>query len=187
MNFFRASALLFCISQPVWSQVPLPKPADVKLLSVYPAKIELPSEDASSQVVVTATLNDGRILDLTHSVKYTVTDGKTASVNESGRLLPRANGTTELTIAFGDKTTKVPLEVSHVGENRPINFANHVVPIFTKLGCNSGGCHGKQSGQNGFKISLLGFEPELDYQTLVKEGRGRRLFPASPDQSLFLL
>src|SRR5262249_31001928 len=59
--------------------------------------------------------------------------------------------------------------------------------IFTKLGCNSGGCHGKSGGQNGFALSLLGFVPELDYQTLVKENRGRRLFPASPDNSLLLL
>src|SRR5205807_722300 len=72
-------------------------------------------------------------------------------------------------------------------ENLPINFANQVVPIFTKLGCNSGGCHGKMSGQNGFRLSLLGFEPDLDYQTLVKEGRGRRVFPAAPDNSLLLL
>jgi hypothetical protein len=61
------------------------------------------------------------------------------------------------------------------------------VPIFTKLGCNSGGCHGKASGQNGFKLSLLGFEPEVDYNALVKEARGRRLFPAAPDYSLVLL
>ena len=60
------------------------------------------------------------------------------------------------------------------------------MPIFTKLTCNSGGCHGKASGQNGFKLSLLGFYPEEDYEFLVKEGRGRRLFPASPDESLLL-
>src|SRR5207253_6461722 len=56
----------------------------------------------------------------------------------------------------------------------------------TKLGCNGGGCHGKASGQNGFKISLLGFEPEVDYTALVKEARGRRVFPAAPDYSLLL-
>ncbi|MEO2089775.1 MAG: DUF1549 and DUF1553 domain-containing protein, partial [Gemmataceae bacterium] len=61
------------------------------------------------------------------------------------------------------------------------------MPVFTKLGCNSGGCHGKQAGQNGFRLSLLGFAPELDYATLVKESRGRRLLPAAPDDSLFLL
>src|SRR5262249_37771340 len=48
-------------------------------------------------------------------------------------------------------------------------------------------CHGKASGQNGFKLSLLGFEPTEDYEYLVKEGRGRRLFPAAPDRSLLLL
>ncbi len=70
--------------------------------------------------------------------------------------------------------------------NLPINFTNHIIPIFTKLGCNGGGCHGKSGGQNGFALSLLGFVPELDYQTLVKENRGRRLMPAAPDYSLLL-
>ena len=74
-----------------------------------------------------------------------------------------------------------------MGENLPLNFTNQVVPVFTKLGCNSGGCHGKLAGQNGFRLSLLGFEPDLDFMTLVKEGRGRRLFPANPDASLFLM
>ena len=70
--------------------------------------------------------------------------------------------------------------------DRPINFANRIVPIFTKYGCNGGGCHGKSGGQNGFRLSLLGFEPAEDYEHLVKEARGRRLFPAAPQQSLLL-
>ena len=67
-----------------------------------------------------------------------------------------------------------------------INFTNRIVPVFTKGSCNSGGCHGKSGGQNGFRLSLLGFEPEEDYEHLVKEARGRRLFPASPENSLLL-
>jgi len=59
---------------------------------------------------------------------------------------------------------------------RPINFANQIVPIFTKAGCNAGGCHGKSSGQNGFKLSLLGFEPTEDYEHLLKEARGEEFF-----------
>ena len=70
--------------------------------------------------------------------------------------------------------------------DRPLNFANDIVPIFTKASCNSGGCHGKASGQNGFKLSLLGFEPQEDYEHIVKEARGRRVFPAAPEQSLLL-
>ena len=71
--------------------------------------------------------------------------------------------------------------------DRPLTFTTRIEPILTKLSCNSGGCHGKIQGQNGFRLSLLGFDPELDYVTIVKEGRGRRVFPAAAEQSLLLL
>ncbi len=71
---------------------------------------------------------------------------------------------------------------------RPLGFVDDVVPILTKASCNSGGCHAKAgNGQNGFRLSLLGFEPREDYDHIVKEGHGRRVFPASPEQSLLLL
>lgn len=69
----------------------------------------------------------------------------------------------------------------------PVRFGTEVVPVLTRLGCNSGGCHGKATGQNGFRLSLLGFEPEFDYEAIVRESRGRRLFPAAAEQSLLLL
>jgi hypothetical protein len=165
----------------------LPKPADVQALAVYPPKIALKSSDDAQQIILTATLANARLQDLSGDVAYTVTDPKVARVSTSGRVMPVANGATEITAAFGDKVVKVPVACEGCDVNLPINFGNQVVPIFTKLGCNSGGCHGKASGQNGFKISLLGFEPEVDYAALVKEARGRRLFPAAPDQSLLLL
>lgn len=74
------------------------------------------------------------------------------------------------------------------GSARPVSFVNDVVPVLTKAGCNAGVCHAKAgNGQNGFQLSLLGFEPQEDYEHLVKENRGRRLFPASPENSLLLL
>ncbi|MES2790604.1 MAG: hypothetical protein V4719_13420, partial [Planctomycetota bacterium] len=68
-----------------------------------------------------------------------------------------------------------------------IAFSTDVVPILTKLSCNSGGCHGKATGQNGFRLSLLGFEPEFDYAALLQEGRGRRISVSSPENSLLLI
>ncbi|WP_182866418.1 DUF1549 domain-containing protein [Rhodopirellula sp. JC639] len=69
----------------------------------------------------------------------------------------------------------------------PVSFVNDVVPVLTKAGCNAGVCHAKAGGgQNGFQLSLLGFEPLEDYQHLVREGRGRRLFPLDPPRSLLL-
>jgi hypothetical protein len=69
-----------------------------------------------------------------------------------------------------------------------VSFVNDIVPLLTKSGCNTGVCHAKAgSGQNGFQFSLLGFEPREDFEHLVNEGRGRRLFPAAPEQSLLLM
>lgn len=69
-----------------------------------------------------------------------------------------------------------------------LNFVNDIEPILTKASCNSGGCHAKAGiGQRGFRLSVLGFEPQEDYEHIVKEGKGRRVFAAAPDQSLLLL
>ncbi|MEQ8786631.1 MAG: DUF1549 and DUF1553 domain-containing protein [Pirellulaceae bacterium] len=69
----------------------------------------------------------------------------------------------------------------------PNSFTNDVLPLLSKHGCNSGQCHGKAIGQNGFKLSLYGFDPAADYAALVHESRGRRVSPAAPEQSLLLL
>ena len=74
-----------------------------------------------------------------------------------------------------------------IADKPTISFVNDVMPIFTKAGCNTGVCHAKAGGgQNGFQLSLLGFEPAEDYDSLVHEARGRRIFPADPSQSLIL-
>ena len=68
----------------------------------------------------------------------------------------------------------------------PVNLENDVLPVLTRAGCNAGACHGKQRGQNGFQLSLLAFDPDFDFSALTQEARGRRVFPASPEQSLLL-
>jgi len=73
-------------------------------------------------------------------------------------------------------------------ETRPTSFVNDVVPVLTKASCNTGACHAKAIvGQRGFRLSLLGFEPQEDYEHIVKEGKGRRVFPPAPEQSLLIL
>src|SRR5262245_30311416 len=72
-------------------------------------------------------------------------------------------------------------------QSAPLDFTNDIVPVLSKQGCNSGACHGKAIGQNGFKLSLFGFDPAFDYAALVHEGRGRRISAAAPDDSLMLL
>ena len=66
-------------------------------------------------------------------------------------------------------------------------FEIDIQPILTARGCNSGPCHGKSRGQNGFALSLLGFDAEMDYRSIVTDARGRRVAPATPADSLLLL
>jgi hypothetical protein len=69
---------------------------------------------------------------------------------------------------------------------RRFNFENDIVPILNRYGCNASGCHGKAEGQNGFKLSVFGFDPAADHAALTQESRGRRIVPVVPDQSLLL-
>jgi hypothetical protein len=169
------------------SAVSLPKPGEIQELTVKPDRVALKGIDDAVQLVITAKLAGGRLIDLTHDVKYEAGNDKAVRVTSTGRVVPLANGETKVTARYGDKLVSVPVKSDSCDVDLAINFGNQIVPIFTKLGCNSGGCHGKASGQGGFKLSLLGFEPDLDFTSLVKEARGRRLFPAAPDHSLLLL
>lgn len=74
--------------------------------------------------------------------------------------------------------------VAHAADS--FHFENDILPILSRYGCNSSGCHGKAEGQGGFKLSVFSSDPEADYAALTKEGRGRRTFPAKPEESLLL-
>ena len=147
----------------------------------------LAGADATLQILVTARDAAGRQQDATRNVTWSSEPEGILTIASNGRVTPLKDGTVTLTASKdGEKATAV-IDVQGASENRDLHFANDVVPVMTKYGCNGGGCHGKSEGQNGFKLSLLGFEPAEDFEHLVHEARGRRLFPAAPTNSLLLL
>ncbi|MDE2757342.1 MAG: DUF1553 domain-containing protein [Acidobacteriota bacterium] len=148
----------------------------------------LRGSEARQQLLVTGRLRDGRLLDYTRKVRYESGPPGIVSIDNPGcgPPLPPGSGRAPAWAARG-RGAGPRLSVGDIGQSRRVNFPNEIVPIFTKSGCNSGGCHGKASGQNGFRLSLFGFEPQEDFEFLVIEGRGRRLFPAAPERSLLLL
>ena len=83
-------------------------------------------------------------------------------------------------------TAAALLFASAVRAKAPPSFVNDVVPLFTRYGCNQGACHGKGAGQNGFRLSLRGYAPELDYRWLTREFSGRRICTDVPEKSLLL-
>jgi hypothetical protein len=162
-------------------------PADstAVVLSVEPNRVLLTRANRQQRILVTAEQSDGRLVDVTSQSSVSVVDPQVATF-VGGTLRGVRDGVTELTVRFGDMSASACISVTGSDELPPVHFANDVVPILAKLGCNSGGCHGKASGQNGFKLSVFGFDPDADYDAIVKEARGRRLFPAIPQRSLFL-
>ncbi len=150
-------------------------------------KFVIAGRDAGQQLLVHGQYDSKQIRDLTRDVNYRVEPAGIVEVDATGHVTPLAEGETWIYVdAQPGITASVAVQVTHIVDDLPVNFPNQIVPIFTKYGCNGGGCHGKSGGQNGFKLSLLGFEPGEDYEWLVKEARGRRLFPAAPHQSLLL-
>ncbi len=143
----------------------------------------LNSQDARQQML--ATTEEGR--DVSRAVAWSSEPPGVVSVDRDGRVSPVRDGEAAVVAKTADGAeARFPVQVIHASQPAPVHFANQIVPIFTKNGCNGGGCHGKAAGQNGFRLSLLGFEPMEDYDHLVKEARGRRLFPAAPERSLLL-
>ena len=149
--------------------------------------------DARLQLMVTAEAAAGQQRDFTRVVQYSANPAGLVEVDATGLVTPLANGDVTVTATIPEaiagaaqRTATVDLKVTGVGAEPPIHFQRQITPIFTKLGCNGGGCHGKISGQNGFRLSLLGFEANEDYDYLVKESRGRRISVANPSSSLLL-
>ncbi|MFN0105249.1 MAG: DUF1549 domain-containing protein [Bryobacteraceae bacterium] len=136
---------------------------------VYPPEIQLFGAGAAQTVVVEG---DGCSL--------RVADGGIAEVS-SGRVVAKAKGATWLTAKCDSGLTTVPVVVRAAGALSRKSFVNDVAPIFTMAGCSGANCHGSIRGQHGFKLSLFGYEPAIDYEAI-----GRRIDKAAPEKSLVL-
>jgi hypothetical protein len=145
--------------------------------------IELPDAFAGQQLLVSENGSD-----VTREATYASTNPAVAKVDAKGYVSPAGDGSAVIQITRGADKLEVPVTVKGFGSTgRSVDFRTEVMPLLSKHGCNAGGCHGKQSGQNGFKLSLFGFDTAFDYEAIAREGRGRRLFLANPDASLFLV
>ena len=79
------------------------------------------------------------------------------------------------------------VELPSGGKIEKVDFERHVMGLLSKAGCNSGGCHGSFQGKNGFRLSLFGYEPNLDYAWLTRDNLARRIDSQDPDASLLLM
>lgn len=154
-------------------------------LRVTPDAVRIERPEDSQQMLVT-DVQGAVSRDLTRSVQFEVKPPLVARVDSDGLIHPLAEGNTQLVIRSGTTEIVVPITIAGFNQPTPVSFQHEVQPILTKARCNSGGCHGKAEGQNGFKLSLLGFDNRFDHDALTKEGKGRRLSVTAPETSLLL-
>lgn len=155
-------------------------------VTVDPPSVTLAGPDARWSLLVQGRGADGRWVDLTRESSYLSLTPQIAEVASQGELRALKDGAATIQVQVAGQTLSVACQVAGTGQRREFNFENDIEPLLGKFGCNSSGCHGKAEGQNGFKLSVFGFDPPADYRALTMEDRGRRVFPAAANRSLLL-
>jgi len=155
-------------------------------LRISPDLLEISSPETSDQFLVTAVDSTGRRFDVTRSATLTLSSPNVAAINAAGRIDPLSDGEATLTAQINEMYATAMIRVRGISHPTPVSFRNDVIPLLSKSGCNSGGCHGKAEGQNGFRLSVFGFDPARDFDAIVRDSHARRVFPAAPEKSLLI-
>ncbi|MCH7988143.1 MAG: DUF1553 domain-containing protein [Planctomycetes bacterium] len=154
-------------------------------LTILPETVSLSGPYASQRLLVEELKNGQFFGQVTKGVTFGSSDLKVVRV-KNGVAFPVGNGEATLTAKFGKRTVSVSVKVDQQESKKGWSFRNHVQSVLAKTGCNSGACHGAASGKNGFKLSLSGYNPQADFQTITRQSRGRRVVPSDPGRSLLL-
>lgn len=173
-------ALALALAAPLRADEPI---ADVQ---VDPPAVTLTGPTARFTLLVHGKTADGRLIDLTRAARYASADSRIVTVGAAGLLVAIDDGTTQVQVEAGGQRRTVTVRVEGARRARTFHFENDITPVLSRFGCNAAGCHGNAEGQNGFKLSVFGYDPAFDYAALVKEARGRRVLHAAPDASLLL-
>ncbi|HLK64034.1 MAG TPA: DUF1549 domain-containing protein [Bryobacteraceae bacterium] len=171
----RLKSLLLFLAAPLLAQK----------LAVLPPTVDLTGPEARQQLIAEATAS-GHQEDWTRTTEWTSSDPKIATVDEHGLVRPVGDGEARITAKSHGVSSNATVRVKDAHAAFQWSFRNHVIPVLTKMGCNSGACHGALAGKNGFKLTLRGYDPDADYATLTRVSVGRRVSLADPPASLML-
>jgi hypothetical protein len=185
------STALFALSLAAWFAGSVcgaaePAPVVPANLTVQPTSIDLRHQRHFHSLQVLGASADGFTLDLREQARFASADPKVAAVDERGWVRPVGSGQTQVTVTVAGQTLTVPVKVQLPAAEPPISFRHEVMAVISKAGCNAGACHGYSLGKNGFKLSLRGSDPELDYPAITKDSLSRRINPQSPAASLLV-
>ncbi len=160
--------------------------AEPPQVAIFPAKFSLLGPEARQRLLVHRVQAGVSLGGVQEPVRWSVEPPGVVEVDQ-GVVRPLKNGKAIIRAQVGSQ--QATAQVSVQGMDRPWqwNFRIHVQSVLTKLGCNSGACHGAAAGKNGLRLSLRGYDAPGDYDVLVRQVQGRRIVPSDPGRSLLLL
>lgn len=167
---------------PRWDAEPDP---EIVSIEAFPKAVSLETAADFHRVIVIAHFKDSSTHDVTRQSKLILADPSLA-VLDGTTLTPKQDGATSLRIDYRGLSTEIPVTVKDASKPRPISFQLDVMPVITAAGCNMGACHGSARGQDGFHLTLYGFDPKGDHFRLTNEMAGRRINLALPEESLLI-
>jgi hypothetical protein len=160
--------------------------ADV--LHIEPAEIRLSGPSAQQRLVALRWAADQVFGDETAHTRFSSSDSAVAAVDSSGNVRAVGDGVATIRAeCTGLPAALVKVQVKGTREVFTPSFRNQVIPLLTRVGCNSGACHGALAGKGGLKLSLRGYDPAADHFVLTRQAQGRRVDRAEPSRSLMLL
>jgi hypothetical protein len=148
-----------------------------------PASITLTTPGSYATLIVESKNKNGLIIDLTDEVSARIENPEIAMLFQ-GRVYGKKAGATRLLVDVQGKQLVVPVSFNPTPIALSPTFYHDIEPILARHQCNSSGCHGKAEGQNGFKLSVFGSDPDFDFESIFLDGRGRRVMTEAPSSSL---
>jgi hypothetical protein len=164
----------------------LPAVSGAAELRVYPSEVAISGPNRTQQLVVVTEENGRAVGDRSAAAKFASSDEKVAKVDASGRVTAAGSGEATITATANGQTATARVRVSGLEKPPEWDFRNHVVPVLTRAGCNSGACHGALAGKGGMKLSLRGFDPDADWFVMTRQALARRVDLTRPADSLLL-
>ena len=158
---------------------------DPPTTELFPKQIRLDGARDYQSIVVQQKSANGLTSDLTQETSFEITDPSVAKIAGT-TVYPVGDGTTTLVAKINDRIMNIPVSVQDADNDTDLSFRLDVMPVLSKSGCNAGRCHGAARGQDGFNLSLYGFDPAGDHHRLTSEIFGRRTNVARPEASLLL-
>ncbi|MDR3621098.1 MAG: DUF1549 and DUF1553 domain-containing protein [Paludisphaera borealis] len=155
------------------------------IFKVEPSSFTIAAEDPGVQLLAIGTDAGEAGRDLKSRVIWRVEPSGIATIDSSGYVLPLAAGAAAIVASDGGGEVRAQVVVAP-RDGRSWDFATDVAPLLSKHGCNTGACHGKADGQNGFHLSLFGYDTEADLAAMARDGGQRRISPFDPRESLLL-